>query len=228
MSISERASGRWAQGRAELCKVLELTLRRRDLSTPELRAACAAAQGGSLLGVCVGSSRVLQAAAFLEESSVKVVCSIGADGGSMDADVKRFETEVAVDAGAHIIEVTPDLGRLRDGDYAAVLRELRDVVEAADERPVRVCLPLETLSFLDLEQVLAVVAESGAKGLGLSASNSAADLEAVKQCAAALGDGIHIKFETPSLTWNQVASLGNAGTILFGTTADAEILRGEG
>ena len=45
-----------------------------------------------------------------------------------------------MDDGAHEIDVVMNVGRLKSGDDRYVLRELRDVVEAADERPVKVIL----------------------------------------------------------------------------------------
>jgi hypothetical protein len=58
----------------------------------------------------------------------------------MSSDAKRFETEAAIDDGAHEIDVVLNLGRLKAGDDKFVLRELCDVVEAADEWPVKVIL----------------------------------------------------------------------------------------
>src|SRR5215470_10511323 len=180
MSFSEQASIQEARARAGLCRVLELTLRRPDLTAAELQSGCAAAQALNLAGVCVASSRLLQAGTFLEDSTVRIICSIGPEAAAMDADAKRYETEVAIDAGAHIIELTPNLGRLRDGENAFVLRELRDVVEAADERPVRVLLPIETFAALGPDCLRVLTEDSGVRGLVLVCSG-AAEAETVKR-----------------------------------------------
>ena len=60
-------------------------------------------------------------------------------------DVKRYEIEAAIDAGAQEFDVVLDLGRLRDGDDAGLLRELRDLREAAEERPVKAVIELALL-----------------------------------------------------------------------------------
>jgi deoxyribose-phosphate aldolase len=80
----------------------------------------------------------------------------------MDSDAKRYETEAAIDNGATEIDVVLNIGRLKDGDRNFVLRELRDVVEAADERPVKVIL--ETALLTRDEQILAchLAVDSGA------------------------------------------------------------------
>ena len=41
------------------------------------------------------------------------------------ADVKRYEVEVAVDAGAHEIELVPSIASIAEGRYGEVLREIR-------------------------------------------------------------------------------------------------------
>jgi deoxyribose-phosphate aldolase len=222
MSFSEQASIQAARDRAGLCRVLELILRRPDLTSAELQSGCAAAQALNLAGVCVASSRLLQAATFLEDSTVRIICSIGAP--AMDSDVKRYETEVAVDAGAHIIELTPNLGRLRDGENALVLRELRDVVEAADERPVRVLLPIEIFAALGSDCLRALTEDSGVCGLVLVCSG-AADAETVKRARASLNERLSVKLECPGLAWAQVVSLHAAGADRFATALGAEVLQ---
>ena len=87
---------------------------------------------------------------------------VGFPLGAMSADAKRFETEAAIDDGAQEIDVVLNVGRLKDGDDKYVLRELCDVVEAADERTVKVIL--ETCLLTPEEKIRAckLVVESGA------------------------------------------------------------------
>jgi len=226
MSFSEQPSIQAARDRAGLCRVLDLILRRPDLTSAELQSGCAAAQALNLAGVCVASSRLLQAATLLEDSTVRIICSIGA--AAMDSDVKRYETEVAVDAGAHIIELTPNLGRLRDGENALVLRELRDVVEAADERPVRVLLPIEIFAALGSDCLSFLTEDSGVGGLVLVCSGPGpgpADAETVKRARESLNERLSVKLDSAGLAWAQVVSLHAAGADRFATVLGAEVLQ---
>jgi len=82
--------------------------------------------------------------------------------GASDSDSKRYETEAAVDNGVHEIDMVMNLGRFIDGDHQYIVREIRDVVEAAEDRRVKVII--ETGYFND-EQIatackLAVTAEA--------------------------------------------------------------------
>ena len=124
----------------DLASYIEHTLLKSDATRVAIEKLCAEAREHRFYCVCVNGSRVAQACAFLDGSGVKVTTVVGFPLGAMDADAKRYETEVAIDNGAQEIDVVLNVGRLKDGDHSFVLRELRDVVEAADERPVKVIL----------------------------------------------------------------------------------------
>jgi deoxyribose-phosphate aldolase len=124
---------------------------------------CAAACREKYRCVVVPSAVLLLAHHFLEDSEVKVSCRIGFPHGVVDADVKRYEAELAVDAGAHEIELLPSLAKVVDGDYTALLREMRDVVEAADERPVKVALQPSRWETGALRELIQLVLDSGAQ-----------------------------------------------------------------
>lgn len=126
---------------------------------------CLTAMEHSVHGICVNGSHVVQAYALVADSEVKVIATVGYPLGAMDGDAKRYETEIAVDSDAHEIEVVLNIGRLKEGDHAYVLRELRDICEAADERPVNVILEAGMLT--DEEQKLAcdLIIDSGARAV---------------------------------------------------------------
>ena len=118
-----------------VARALEHTLLRPDATAADIDRLCDEACAHGFHCVCVNGSRVVQAYARLQDTPVKVAATVAFPLGAMDLDCKRFETEAAIDEGAHEIDVVLNIGRFLDGDYAYVLRELRDVVEAADERP---------------------------------------------------------------------------------------------
>ncbi len=103
----------------------------------DIEALCAEAREKSYRAVCVNGCRVELARTILDDSPIQVVALVGFPLGAGDADTKRYETELAVDHGAHEIDFVLNLGLLRDGDHKTVLREMRDIAEAADERPVK-------------------------------------------------------------------------------------------
>src|SRR5256886_1367289 len=146
----------------DLARCIDHTLLRADATANDIKTLCAEAREHNFYSVCVNGSRVAQACHFLEGSDVKVATVVGFPLGATDSDTKRFETEAAIDNGAHEIDVVINIGRLKDGDHGYVLRELRDVAEAADERPVKVII--ETCLLTSEEKISAcrLAVDSGA------------------------------------------------------------------
>lgn len=138
------------------------------LGLEELKIACRDAERHGYSAVSISSSRVAEAYEYLENTNVKVSCLIGFPFGTMDADAKRYETEVAVDNFAHEIEFVMNLARFRAKDFRFILREIRDVVEAADERPVKVLIETGLWSPGEIEEACRLLLDSGATYLSTS------------------------------------------------------------
>jgi deoxyribose-phosphate aldolase len=129
-----------------LSRRLDLICLRPDASRADYTKLCTDARNHGCQAVCVPGSRVELAVELLADSPVKVAALVGFPFGTADADAKRYEAEAAVDAGAQELEVVINPGLLKDGADRRVLRELRDLREAAEERPVKAILELGLLT----------------------------------------------------------------------------------
>jgi deoxyribose-phosphate aldolase len=196
----------------ELARIAELTLTRPNVTAKEFEDFCRNAIEQKLYGICVYSSRVELAASLLAETEVKVAASVGGFFGNSDSDVKRYETEVAIDYGAQEIEVDINLGRLKDGDHKYVLRELRDVVEAAEERIVKVSLDTPYLKLEETLLACELVLDSGAHFI----SSRFGDLEELKLCREAVGPKFGIKAMDSTLDKSTALALIEAGATRIG------------
>ena len=167
---------------SDLAPFLDLALLRPDASAQDIERLCKEAQARRFHGVCVHGSRVEQARILLEETELKIVCAVGFPFGTASGDVKRFEAEAAIDDGAHEIDLVLHVGMLKDGNDRLLLRELRDVVEAADERPVTVMLQTELLSHDEMIRACQLCDDAGVQGIGAlgNFSDNGADAETVK------------------------------------------------
>lgn len=154
---------------ADVARATELTLVRADATRAQIEQLCAAAIERKCHGVCVNSARVADAYHYGAEAGLKIVSTIGFPFGAMDSDAKRYEAEAAVDAGAHELDAVLSVGYLKDGAHDAVLRELRDIVEAADERPVKVLVDLTLISKEELPVATKIIVDSGAQFISVSA-----------------------------------------------------------
>lgn len=211
--------------RQELARLIEHALLAASVTRAGVEQFCGEARAFGFASVCVHGSRVVQAAHFLEDTDIKVACAVGHPLGAADADVKRYETEAAIDSGAHFIEVLANLGRVKDGDDAYVLRELRDVVEAADERPVSVALDLTILSPDEIERATTLAVEADAKGISLSGgSDLSATVEAVRRIRQFAKENFGLKVNREALSMSEVVTLIEAGATRFGLAQSVKLI----
>jgi deoxyribose-phosphate aldolase len=130
----------------ELGRYIDHTLLKPDATSADIERLCQEARAHNFYAICVNGSHIERARHSLEDSGVKVASTVGFPLGASESDVKRFETEAAIDAGAHEIDVVMNIGWLKEKRDAQLLRELRDIVEAADERPVKVIIECALLT----------------------------------------------------------------------------------
>ena len=147
---------------SDLAKFIDHTLLKPEATRAQIEALCAEAAEHNFATVCVNGSRVELAYSLLEESDVQVATVVGFPLGAIDADVKRYETEAAIDAGAGEIDMVMNVGRFIDGDHDFIVREIRDVVEAADDHVVKVILETCLLSNEQIVQACKLVVQAQA------------------------------------------------------------------
>jgi deoxyribose-phosphate aldolase len=214
-------------GPKELARFLDYSLLRADATREDVARVCGEAREHAIGRVCLNTSRVALATILLEDSGVKLVAAVGFPYGTMDADVKRFETEVAVDSDAHFIEMMANIGRLKDGDHAFLLRELRDVVEAADERPVSVIVEAPLLSPEQLHAMCQIVMEAGANGIvtstGVEGRNAC--LEDVRRIREIVDESFGVKAVGGIADGATALVMIDAGATRIGATDVTEILK---
>jgi deoxyribose-phosphate aldolase len=207
---------------------IEHSLLRGDATREEIERLCAEARRHRFCSVVVHGSRIEQAVHELEDSGVLVTTVVGFPHGANDGDVKRYETEVAVDLGAQEIDMVLNLGRLKDGDSSGVLREIRDVVTAADERPVKVILEMSLLSRNEILRACDLVVESGARYVKTSTGFAGAGVRAedVRLLRDRVGPAFGIKAAGGIRDAVTALALIDAGANRLGTSAGVAIVGG--
>ena len=211
-----------------LARFIESNLLQPDVGLAQVEKLCAEAREHNFFAVCVNGCWIAAARHFLDGSDVKVASVVGFPLGAMAADVKRYETEVAVDDGAHEIDVVLNIARLKVGDDQYVLRELIDVVEAADERTVKVIL--ETCLLTDAEKIRAcqLVVESGAHFVKTSTgfSTAGATITDVKLLRETVGPKFGVHASGGVRDAQTALAMIEAGATRLGTSSGIAIVRG--
>ena len=210
-----------------LARYIDHTLLKPEASLKDIERLCAEARSYNFYAVCVNGSWVTQARHFLDGSDVKVATVVGFPLGATDSDTKRFETEAAIDNDAQEIDAVINIGRLKDADDEYVLRELRDVVEAAAERPVKVII--ETCLLTNAEKIRAcrIVLDGGAQFVKTSTgfSTGGATVEDVKLLREIVGEKFGVKAAGGIRDTQTALSMIEAGATRLGTSSGVVIAR---
>jgi deoxyribose-phosphate aldolase len=210
----------------DLASRIESALFAPEAARADVERLCADAIRHSFHAVCLNTSRIELAYTLLEGSDVHVVALVGFPLGGTDTDSKRFETETAVDFGAQEIDFVLNVGRLKDGDHRYVLRELRDVVEAADERPVKVILETHLLNREQTILASELAVEAGARFVCTSTDFHAppVTVEQVKLIRESVGATFGVKAAGGIGDARTALALVEAGATRIGTTVAAELV----
>jgi deoxyribose-phosphate aldolase len=213
---------------ADLARFIDHSLFLADATAQDIEKLCAEAREYKFHSVSVNGSWVVAARHFLDGSDVKVGCAVSFPLGAMSGDAKRFETEAAIDDGAQEIDVVLNLGRLKAGDDKYVLRELHDVVEAADEWPVKVILETCLLTREEKIRACQLVVESGARFVKTSTgfSTGGATVEDVKLMRETVGPKFGVKASGGIRDTKTALAMIEAGATRLGTSAGVAIVKG--
>jgi len=214
---------------SELARYIDHTLLKPEATKAQIEQLCAEAAEHQFASVCVNGSRVELAYSLLEDSNVQVCTVVGFPLGAMDADAKRYETEAAVDAGANEIDMVMNVGRFKDGELDCIVREIRDVVEAADDRIVKVILETCLLTNDEIVQACKLVTQAQAHFVKTSTGfNSAgATLEHVKLMRETVGQFAGVKAAGGVRNAADAQAMIEAGATRIGTSNGVAIISGD-
>jgi len=214
---------------SELASYIDHTLLKPDATRAQLEQLCAEAAEHQFSTVCVNGSRVELAYSLLEDSDVQVCTVVGFPLGAMDADAKRYETEVAVDLGASEIDMVMNVGRFKDGEHDYIVREIRDVVEAADDRVVKVILETCLLTNDEIAQACKLLTQAQAHFVKTSTGfgNAGATLEHVRLMRETVGQFAGVKAAGGVRNADDARAMIKAGATRIGTSNGVAIVSGE-
>lgn len=197
-------------------------------TAPDVSAVCAEAREHGFASVCVNSRWVPLVAAELAESGVLTCTVVGFPLGAMSAEAKAAETQIAVASGADEVDMVISVGDLKDGNYAAVMADIRGVVVAAAGRPVKVII--ETCLLDDVEKVVACLLSirAGAAYVKTSTgmSTGGATEADVALMRAVVGDDLGVKASGGIRTAEVAQAMIAAGADRIGASASIAIAQG--
>jgi deoxyribose-phosphate aldolase len=187
---------------------------------------CLEAKEQGFASVCVNPSYASLVSKELAGSAVKTCVVIGFPLGATTAEVKAFETEAAVKAGAQEVDMVINIGALKDGDDKTVLADIQAVVKATQNKAL-VKVIIETCLLTEEEKVRGslLIAEAGARFVKTSTGFStggatAADVALIRD---AVNGKTLIKASGGIRDYETALAMIEAGAARIGTSSGVKI-----
>jgi deoxyribose-phosphate aldolase len=200
-----------------------------EATSEAIRQLCQEAHDYGFYSVCVNSGYVSLCQTLLRDSTVKVCSVVGFPLGAMSTAAKAAETRLAIADGAEEIDMVIPVGALKENNRAYVLQDIRAVVEAAGQVPVKVIL--ETCLLNDQEKVLGcqIAEEAGAAFVKTSTgfSSGGATVEDIALMRRTVGERLGVKASGGIRTLAVAVQMAQAGATRIGASASVQIARDE-
>lgn len=179
--------------------------------------------------VCVNPTWVAHCAKTLAGTGVKVCTVVGFPLGANTSSVKAFETKDAIANGADEIDMVINVGQLKSGQYEVVKADIRAVVEASQDKLVKVII--ETCLLTNDEKVKAcqLAVSAGADFVKTSTGFSAAGatVEDIVLMRETVGPDIGVKAAGGARSYEDAEAFIEAGATRIGTSSGVAIVSGE-
>jgi deoxyribose-phosphate aldolase len=210
----------------EIARMIDHTLLKADATAEDVRKLCEEARKYCFASVCVNSTNVGRARAYLENSGVMVCAVVGFPLGAMTPTAKAFEAREAVRAGADEIDMVINIGALKSRDYGLVEEDIRKVVQAA--KPARVKVILETGALNQEEKIIGITLSKIAGAAFVKTSTGfgpgGATVEDIALMRRLVGDEMGVKASGGVRTHEDAEKMKLAGASRIGASASVAII----
>ena len=179
--------------------------------------------------VCLNPYWVKTAADLLKDSNILICTVIGFPLGATTLESKVFETKDALNNGADEIDMVINIGALKDQNYSYVLKEIKEVVKAADGKTVKVIIEIALLTEEEIIKASQLVVKAGANFVKTSTgfSTSGATISAVKLIKATVLDKSFIKAAGGIKNQAMMRAMIEAGADRIGTSSGVALIKDE-
>ena len=209
-----------------LASLIDHTLLKPEATDEEIRKLCQEALDYHFTGVCVNATYIGLAASLLKDSSVKPVAVVGFPFGATTAETKAFEAQEAIRAGAQEIDMVMNVGALKNLDYALVLSDIQQVVQASRPCPVKVIL--ETSRLEDTEKMIACALAKAAGAAFVKTSTGfgpgGATVADIRLMRKTVGPEMGVKASGGIRTFEDAEKMIKAGATRIGASASVAMV----
>jgi len=214
----------------DLARYIDHTILKPDATEEQVRKLCAEALEFNFRSVCINPTWVSLAASLLRNSDVLTCTVVGFPLGANEPAIKAMEARRAIRNGAREIDMVINVGALKSGDDALVLRDIRAVVEECVDGNALCKVILETALLTDEEKRRAselartarahfVKTSTGFSTGGATVSDVALMSEVVR------GAGMEVKASGGISSYSDAKAMIEAGATRLGASASIGIVQ---
>jgi deoxyribose-phosphate aldolase len=214
----------------DLARYIDHTILKPNATEEQIRTLCAEALEFNFRSVCVNPTWVSLAADLLRGSEVLTCTVVGFPLGANESAIKAMEARRAIRNGAREIDMVINIGALKGGNDALVLRDIRAVVEDCVDGNAICKVILETALLTDEEKRRAselakaaradfVKTSTGFSTGGATVSDVALMAEVVR------GAGMEVKASGGISSYSDARAMIEAGATRLGASASIGIVR---
>lgn len=205
------------------------TLLKQSATWDEIKAICDDGIKYKTASVCIPASFVKRAKAYVCDK-VKICTVIGFPNGYSTTATKVFETRDAIYNGADEIDMVINIGDLKDGNYDAILNEIKAIKLACDTKILKVIIETCMLSKEEKIKMCEIVTKSGADFIKTSTGfgSSGATFEDIEIFANNVGSQVKIKAAGGISSIADAEKFISLGADRLGTSRIVKIVKEEG
>jgi len=176
--------------------------------------------------VCVNPIHVADAAQMLKGKEVLVCSVVGFPFGTHFPKTKALETQEAIRVGAREVDMVIRVGALKEGRDREVVEDIRAVVRAAQEHPVKVILETCYLTSEEKIRGCRLSVEAGASFVKTSTgfAEEGAKVEDVRLMREIVGKEFGVKAAGGIKTLADALKMIEAGANRLGTSSSVAIM----
>ena len=209
-----------------LLRMIDHTLLKQTATRSDIKKLCDEAREYGFYSVCVQPVYVSACCEFLKNSpSIKIACVVGFPMGENKTETKVYETTRAIADGADEIDMVACISAIKNGNYAYVRREIKQIVKAAKGSPVKVILETSLLTRDEMVRAALCARDAGAAFVKTSTGyfGEGARAEDVKLLKQTVDGKCSVKASGGIRTAEKFREMIEAGADRIGTSAGKDI-----
>lgn len=213
--------------KSKLREMIDHTLLKPETREDNVRDLLSEAVQHRFWGICIPPVFLPLISKDAEREGIRAITVVGFPLGYVPSDIKVKETTWSVEQGAQEIDMVLNIGRVKEGRYDEIEREIERVAKAAEGRVVKVIL--ETALLEDEEKVMAAWSSRRAGASFVKTSTGFGPGGAtpwdVALLKAAVGEDMGVKASGGIRTYEQARLLIATGATRIGTSRSLNLIR---